>query len=215
MNALTDRFDDALEPLGIAAGAFLVLAGLGTIAGTPWSTNPDTVAVAIPGRRRPRDGGPRCGPGLPQLERPPAVDDHESTGGQHRRIAVNGDDSPDATDPLSDDDVREGAVEKPSDGAPGKRETVASVSLRQVRAGDDEERGGATDDDDAPEAVDALVEVSAFVLGRDVVVVLVDGDELHFLIAGEVGEVAVTAGEGHVGPPGVPPSDSSARSTRG
>jgi hypothetical protein len=47
MNALTDRFDDALEPLGIAAGAFLVLAGLGTIAGTPWSTNPDTVAVAI------------------------------------------------------------------------------------------------------------------------------------------------------------------------
>ena len=44
---LTDRFDDKLEPLGIAAGAFLVLAGLGTIAGAPWATNPDVLAVAI------------------------------------------------------------------------------------------------------------------------------------------------------------------------
>lgn len=44
---LTEWFDDTLEPLGIAAGVFLVFAGLGTIAGTPWATNPDTVAVGI------------------------------------------------------------------------------------------------------------------------------------------------------------------------
>lgn len=43
----TERFDDKLEPLGITAGVFLVFAGLGTIAGAPWATNPDTVAVAI------------------------------------------------------------------------------------------------------------------------------------------------------------------------
>lgn len=46
-NALTERFDDALEPLGVLAGAFLVLVGIGTIVGTPWTTNPDTVAVAL------------------------------------------------------------------------------------------------------------------------------------------------------------------------
>lgn len=46
-NALTDRFDDALEPLGVAAGAFLVLVGIGTIVGAPWATNPDVVAVAL------------------------------------------------------------------------------------------------------------------------------------------------------------------------
>ncbi|MFB6307797.1 MAG: hypothetical protein ABEH35_00565 [Haloarculaceae archaeon] len=39
MNALTDRFDDALEPLGVGVGAFLVLVGLVTIVGTPWTTN--------------------------------------------------------------------------------------------------------------------------------------------------------------------------------
>lgn len=47
MNALTERFDDALVPLGVGAGAFLVLAALGTLAGAPWATNPDTAAVAI------------------------------------------------------------------------------------------------------------------------------------------------------------------------
>lgn len=31
-------FTDRLEILGIAAGAFLVLTGLGTIAGLPWQT---------------------------------------------------------------------------------------------------------------------------------------------------------------------------------
>lgn len=45
--ALTERFDDILEPLGIAVGVFLVLASLGTIAGAPWATNPDVLAVAI------------------------------------------------------------------------------------------------------------------------------------------------------------------------
>lgn len=44
---LTERFDDKLEPLGIAAGVFLVLVGLGTVVGAPWTTNPDTAAVAI------------------------------------------------------------------------------------------------------------------------------------------------------------------------
>lgn len=45
MNAVTERFDDVLEPFGVAAGVFLVLFGLGTIAGQPWTTNPDVVAV--------------------------------------------------------------------------------------------------------------------------------------------------------------------------
>jgi hypothetical protein len=44
---LTERFEDSMEPLGVLAGAFLVLAGLGTVAGTPWTTNPDTLAVAL------------------------------------------------------------------------------------------------------------------------------------------------------------------------
>ncbi|SFS12748.1 hypothetical protein SAMN05216559_4118 [Halomicrobium zhouii] len=46
-NALTERFDDELEPIGIAVGAFLVLVGLSTVVGTPWTTNPDTLAVAL------------------------------------------------------------------------------------------------------------------------------------------------------------------------
>jgi hypothetical protein len=44
---LTERFEDSMEPLGVLAGAFLVLAGLETVAGTPWTTNPDTLAVAL------------------------------------------------------------------------------------------------------------------------------------------------------------------------
>lgn len=31
-------FDDTLEPLGLATAAFLVIVGLGTLAGTPWNT---------------------------------------------------------------------------------------------------------------------------------------------------------------------------------
>lgn len=46
-NAVTERFDDKLEPLGILGGVFLVLAGVGTVVGAPWATNPDTLAVAI------------------------------------------------------------------------------------------------------------------------------------------------------------------------
>jgi hypothetical protein len=33
-------FEDQLEPLGILAGALLVIFGLGTIAGLPWETKP-------------------------------------------------------------------------------------------------------------------------------------------------------------------------------
>lgn len=47
MSAISERFDDRLEPVGIAAGAFLVLAGLGTVAGAPWATSTDTLAVAV------------------------------------------------------------------------------------------------------------------------------------------------------------------------
>lgn len=39
--------DDRLEVLGIAVGAFLVLGSLGTLAGMPWETNPDTGAVVL------------------------------------------------------------------------------------------------------------------------------------------------------------------------
>jgi hypothetical protein len=35
---VTDRFDDTLEPVGIALGVLLVLVGLTTIAGQPWTT---------------------------------------------------------------------------------------------------------------------------------------------------------------------------------
>lgn len=38
MTGLTERFDDRLEPIGIATGVFLVLVALGTVAGTPWTT---------------------------------------------------------------------------------------------------------------------------------------------------------------------------------
>jgi uncharacterized transporter YbjL len=38
MNALTDRLDDPLKPLGVAGGAFLFLAAVGTVAGQPWTT---------------------------------------------------------------------------------------------------------------------------------------------------------------------------------
>ena len=47
MTGLTDRFDDRLEPLGIVTGAFLVVVALGTLAGTPWTTNGSMLVSAI------------------------------------------------------------------------------------------------------------------------------------------------------------------------
>ena len=46
MNVLTDGFDDPLKPLGVAGGAFLVLAAAGTILGAPWTTQA-TIGGAI------------------------------------------------------------------------------------------------------------------------------------------------------------------------
>lgn len=40
------EFEDHLAVVGTLAGAFLVLAGIGTIAGTPW-THKATVAAAV------------------------------------------------------------------------------------------------------------------------------------------------------------------------
>lgn len=36
--SVTDRFDDRLEPIGIGVGVLLVLVGLATVAGAPWTT---------------------------------------------------------------------------------------------------------------------------------------------------------------------------------
>ncbi|WP_181687028.1 hypothetical protein [Halorhabdus salina] len=47
MNSVTDRFADRLEPIGIVTGAFLVVVGLGTMAGQPWSTNGSTLVSVI------------------------------------------------------------------------------------------------------------------------------------------------------------------------
>jgi len=44
---VSDRFADTLEPVGIVAGVLLVLVGLTTIAGQPWATKGDTVAVGL------------------------------------------------------------------------------------------------------------------------------------------------------------------------
>ena len=47
MNVLPDYFDDSLEPLGIGAGVFLVLAALGTVAGAPWTTHASLSTVVL------------------------------------------------------------------------------------------------------------------------------------------------------------------------
>lgn len=47
MNVLPDYFEDSLEPLGLGAGAFLVLAALGTIAGAPWTVLPNVATAAL------------------------------------------------------------------------------------------------------------------------------------------------------------------------
>jgi len=41
------RSADTLEVLGVLVGVFLVLAGLGTVAGTPWETARGTAAAAL------------------------------------------------------------------------------------------------------------------------------------------------------------------------
>ena len=45
MNVL--EFEDTLEPLGTVVGSLVVLGALGTLAGMPWTTNPDLAAVAL------------------------------------------------------------------------------------------------------------------------------------------------------------------------
>ncbi|WP_276273549.1 hypothetical protein [Haloarcula litorea] len=47
MNALTDRFEEPYEPIGVAAGTFLVLAALGTVVGAPWTTQASVVTAGI------------------------------------------------------------------------------------------------------------------------------------------------------------------------
>lgn len=46
-STLTDGDDTVLKPLGIVTGAFLVLAGLGTVAGAPWATNNSAVLSGL------------------------------------------------------------------------------------------------------------------------------------------------------------------------
>ncbi len=41
------QFEDTLEPVGILTGALLVLMGLGTLIGQPWSTTNDTVVLLL------------------------------------------------------------------------------------------------------------------------------------------------------------------------
>ena len=47
MNLRSVGIDDPLEPLGIAAGAFLLLAGLATVAGAPWTVHASIVSAVI------------------------------------------------------------------------------------------------------------------------------------------------------------------------
>ena len=45
--SVTNRFDDRLEPVGIAVGVLLVLVGVATIAGAPWATKISAAAAAL------------------------------------------------------------------------------------------------------------------------------------------------------------------------
>lgn len=45
--SVTERFDDTLEPVGIAVGVLLVLVGLATVAGMPWTTKATMAAAAV------------------------------------------------------------------------------------------------------------------------------------------------------------------------
>jgi hypothetical protein len=44
---VTNRFEDRLEPVGIAVGVLLVLVALATLAGAPWTTKGDVLASAL------------------------------------------------------------------------------------------------------------------------------------------------------------------------
>lgn len=41
------EYEDRLEILGVLAGLFLIIVALGTLSGLPWTTNDDSLAVAI------------------------------------------------------------------------------------------------------------------------------------------------------------------------
>ena len=41
------EYEDTLEVMGILLGAFVVLVGLGSLAGMPWTTTENTTAAAI------------------------------------------------------------------------------------------------------------------------------------------------------------------------
>jgi hypothetical protein len=43
----TPSFDDRLEILGILTGAFIIIVGIGTLSGLPWTTNSSAIASAI------------------------------------------------------------------------------------------------------------------------------------------------------------------------
>lgn len=48
MDMELDRYlDDRLATVGVVTGAFLVLYVLGTLAGTPWTTQPDVGALVV------------------------------------------------------------------------------------------------------------------------------------------------------------------------
>jgi len=47
MSALTERFGEIDEVLGVGVGVLLVLVGLGTVSGLPWTTNGDVVASVL------------------------------------------------------------------------------------------------------------------------------------------------------------------------
>ena len=42
-----NRFEDTLEPLGIGVGVFLVLVGIATVLGTPWTHKDPMLPIAI------------------------------------------------------------------------------------------------------------------------------------------------------------------------
>jgi hypothetical protein len=46
MNPFADRFEDTLEPLGVAVGTFLALVAIATILGMPWAVK-DTLAAVV------------------------------------------------------------------------------------------------------------------------------------------------------------------------
>jgi L-asparagine transporter-like permease len=43
----TPTFEDRLEWLGIFAGAFVILVGIGSLSGLPWTTTENTIAAVI------------------------------------------------------------------------------------------------------------------------------------------------------------------------